>query len=108
MEDFSDSFGEADEIIVPDVYAAREASDAPETPPESAIPDADGTPCSEELVSRICQRGGRARYMPGLSTVAEHLVRHVTEGDLILTMGAGDVWKVADELVERICESNRA
>jgi len=108
MEDFSDSFGEADEIIVPDVYAAREASDTPETPPESGIPDADGTPCSEELVSRIRQRGGRARYMPGLSAVAEHLVRHVTEGDLVLTMGAGDVWKVADELVERICEPNRA
>ena len=107
MEDFSDSFGEADEIIVPDVYAAREASNAPETPPESAIRAVGGTPCSEELVSRICRQGGRARYMPGLSTVAEHLVRNVSEGDLVLTMGAGDVWKVADELVERICEPNR-
>jgi UDP-N-acetylmuramate--alanine ligase len=95
MDDFADAFGEADEIIVPDVYGAREAGDT-------------GIPCSQELVSRIRRVGGRATYLPRLGDVADHVVRHAVEGDLVLIMGAGDVWKVADELVERICEPDRA
>ena len=63
---------------------------------------------AEELVSQICTVGGRARYLLSLHAVTDHLVGQLAEGDLVLTMGAGDVWKVADELVERICEPNRA
>jgi len=107
MDAFAASFGEADEVIVPDVYGAREPMDTAETPPLGDTRPADDTPCSAELVSRIRRGGGRAEYMPRLGAVADHVVRHVTEGDLVLTMGAGDVWKVADELVERICEPNR-
>ncbi len=95
LDDFAGSLGEADEVIVPDVYAARETDD----PDHSA--------CAENLVSRIRQSGGRVCYLPSLEAVADHLVENVAEGDLVMTMGAGDVWKVADELVERICEPNR-
>ncbi len=107
MDAFAASFGEADEVIVPDVYGARESTDTTAVPPVGDSRPADGTPCSAELVSRIRRGGGRAEYMPRLGAVADHVVRNVTEGDLVLTMGAGDVWKVADELVERICEPNR-
>ena len=83
-------------MIVPDVFGARET-------------DSDGGPDhAEELVARICNIGGRAQYLPSLEDVTEHLTRHVVDGDLVVTMGAGDVWKVADELVERICQPNRA
>jgi len=96
MDDFAKSFGGVDEVIVPDVFGAREA-------------DCDGGPDhAEELVARICNVGGSARYLPSLEDVTEHLTRNVVDGDLVLTMGAGDVWKVADELVERICQPNRA
>lgn len=91
MEDFADSFKLADEVIVPDVYGAREAD-------RSVL--AQG---SEELVSRIVGRGGRAHYMSSLNLAAAHVLEHAVAGDLVLTMGAGDVWKVADELVARIC-----
>ena len=91
MEDFATAFTGADEIIVPDIYGARETDTAS---------DRNG---SEELVTRICRNGGRARYVPALALAAEHVMQHVTPGDLVLTMGAGDIWKVADELVERIC-----
>ncbi len=91
MEDFATAFTGADEIIVPDIYGARESG---------AISEQNG---SEELVTRICRNGGRARYLPALALAAEHVMQHVTPGDLVLTMGAGDIWKVADELVERIC-----
>jgi len=94
MEDFAGAFGLADEIIVPDVYGARESSEST---------DRGG---SAELVSRIHRNGGRARYVPTLGAAADYVARNAAEGDLVLIMGAGDVWKVADELVERLCEPN--
>ncbi len=106
MDEFADSFGGADEIIVPDVYAARESS--PSEPQALTRTDRSAEACSKELVSRICQSGGRARYLPSLGAVVDYLIQHVQKGDLVLTMGAGDVGKVADELVERICEPHRA
>lgn len=93
MGEFAESFGRADEVIVPDVYCAREA-------------DAQaGREGSQELVSRICKAGGHAAYVPGLSSVADHVAQRLVAGDMVMTMGAGDVWKVADELVERFCGS---
>ena len=91
MDDFAASFENVDEIIVPAVYGAREA---------------DAQACrdrSMELVERIRQNGRRARFVPSLEEVAPALVGELADGDLVVTMGAGDVWKVADELVERIC-----
>ena len=91
LEEFAECFADADEVVVPDIYGAREEG-------EHAA-----NVGSEELVSRIVEKGGRARYLATLDAAVDHVLRHVTEGDLIMTMGAGDVWKVADELVERIC-----
>lgn len=96
MQDFAVSFSEADEIIIPEVYDARAASDDA---------DRDG---AEELVRQICHTGTHARYLPSLDAAAEHVIERVEEGDLVMTMGAGDVWKVADELVARICKPDRA
>jgi UDP-N-acetylmuramate--alanine ligase len=91
LEDFACSFSGADEVIVPDIYNAREERDEY------------GRKGSEELVSRIHQHGGRATYLASLDEVTRHLEANVADGDLVLTMGAGDVWRVADGLVERIC-----
>jgi len=91
LDEFASSFGGVDEIIIPDIFGAREAGAG-----DHAID-------AEELVSRIRQNGGRARYVETLEAAAEHVARNVTAGDLVVTMGAGDVWKVADELVARIC-----
>lgn len=91
MDEFAESFRDADEVIVPDIYDARGAGDTN---------NADG---AKELVTRIREAGAPAIYLPSLSDVTDHVLRNMREGDLVLTMGAGDVWKVADELVERIC-----
>ena len=90
MDEFARSFKDADEIIVPDIYDARDSTDD------------DNPNGSVELVSRIRKTGGRVRHLPELKDVTDHLLEHVADGDLVLTMGAGDIWKVADELVERI------
>lgn len=90
MDDFADSFSHVDEIVVPAVYGARES-------------DADA--CRDramELVERIRARGHRARFVPNVGDVAGGMVQELIAGDLVVTMGAGDVWKVADELVDRI------
>ena len=45
------------------------------------------------------------RYLPTLEATADHVARHVVEGDLVVTMGAGDVWKVADEPTQKFMVS---
>jgi UDP-N-acetylmuramate--alanine ligase len=97
LDAFAESFDLADEVVVPDVYGAREDDDG-----------GHGSCGSEELVSRMCRLGVRATYRATLSAAAEHVIEHAADGDLVMTMGAGDVWKVADELVARFCGPNRA
>ncbi|UCG17003.1 MAG: UDP-N-acetylmuramate--L-alanine ligase [Phycisphaerales bacterium] len=90
MNTFAESFGDADMVLVPEIFAARDSAEDRE-----AIGAAD-------LVARIHSCGRQAKHIPGLCDVTDHLERNVGPGDLVLTMGAGDVWKVADGLVERI------
>jgi len=90
METFADSFGDADVVVIPDIYAARDTEED-----RASVGAAD-------LVARIHSRGKDACHIPRLEEVTDHLERNVGPGDLVLTMGAGDVWKVADGLAQRI------
>lgn len=90
LEAFAESLAQADLVLVPDIYFVRD-SEADRT--------AVGAP---DLVARLRARGCRAQYCPHLELIADRLADVVTEGDVVLTMGAGDVWKVADELVARL------
>lgn len=90
LEDFARSFELADEVIVPDIYFVRDSES------ERQLIS------SRTLVELIASRGGRARYMPNLHDIAGCLAGEAAAGDLVLTMGAGDVWKVADEMVHRL------
>ncbi len=92
LDDFASAFSDADEIIIPDIYGAREASDDSE-----AI-------SSQDLVSRICDQGGRAQYIAAMEAIVEKILPLLTQGDVVVTMGAGDIWNVTDELVARIRE----
>jgi len=90
LADFADSFSDADRVVVPDIYFVRDSQRDRE-----AV-------CAEDLVERIRERGGAATYVPGLDTIVELLAGEAEPGDVVLTMGAGDIWKVADGLVERL------
>ncbi|MGB0716783.1 MAG: UDP-N-acetylmuramate--L-alanine ligase [Phycisphaerae bacterium] len=90
MDEFARSFAHADEVIIPDIYAARE-------------PGARAAEGAAQLADLICTYGGQAVYVPSLDDVASRLLDSYESGDLVVTMGAGDVWKVADVLVENIC-----
>ncbi|MBW7904068.1 MAG: UDP-N-acetylmuramate--L-alanine ligase [Phycisphaerae bacterium] len=90
LEDFGDSFAGADHVIVPDIYEARD--DQAQR----------GDVCAIDLVQRVRDRGVDVEHIPGFMQIVAHLAASVAPGDLVLTMGAGDVWRVADELVRRL------
>lgn len=71
---FAAAFGDADRVLVLDIYAAR----AQEVP----------TVTSEQLVAAMDH--GHARFVGGHEAALAHLRAHVAAGDVILTLGAGD------------------
>jgi len=87
MDDFAQSFGDADAVIITDIYPAR----------EDPIPGI----TAEVLASRVAeQRGTRpTAYLSGFDRIADHLRRNYSDGWAILIMGAGDVRKIGEELV---------
>jgi UDP-N-acetylmuramate--alanine ligase len=52
-----------------------------------------------DLVRLINQRGQSARHIPAFDQIVDHLRREVREGDLVVTMGAGNVNEIAIDLV---------
>jgi len=86
FEQFSRAFPEADEVIITDIY-----SPAGEKQIEGIT--------SAKLVELIRQNSNaNVRHIPTKEGVLDYLKEHVESGDLVLTMGAGDIWKAADGL----------
>jgi len=94
LEQFSDALGAADEVIIPQIYAAR---DKPE--------DIESVR-SEDLVAELVRRGTRASFCKELDQIVHSLAGRLTAGDMVLTMGAGDVHRVAFGLGERLREAS--
>jgi UDP-N-acetylmuramate--alanine ligase len=86
FDQFTESFIDADEIIIADTYAAREK-------PTDGID-------SEVLAKALVSKGQSCRYIPTFDQIAEFLRKNIQPGDLVLVMGAGDIFKVADILLE--------
>ena len=80
-----ESLGTADVVVLTDVYGAGEV----------AIPGVTGKLVVDALAE--AWPGTRAIYLPHRADLASFLAREVREGDLVLTMGAGDVTMVAEE-----------
>ncbi len=90
LEDFARSFGQADHLLVPDIYFVRDS-------------EADQARISSShLVDRVRANGCDALYLPSHEEIVDHVMTHARAGDVVLTMGAGDVWKISDELVRRL------
>ena len=86
------SLVEADVVVVTDVYGAA----------QDPIPGVTGKLVVEGL--NRAAGGKRVVYLPHRSDVVEFLRREVREGDLVVTMGCGDVWMLGDAAVEAIRE----
>jgi UDP-N-acetylmuramate--alanine ligase len=84
--DFGAALGLADQALVLDVYAARED-------PEPGV-------TGQLVVDAV--PGGRARFVPDRAQVTEVVAALAAPGDVVLTMGAGDVTKLGPQLVETL------
>jgi len=88
-EEFARAFYQADVLIVLPIYAAGEES----------IPGISGL----KFVDRIEEFGHRdVVYASDFAAVQRILEEKTAEGDLLITLGAGDVWKIADEFLVRL------
>jgi UDP-N-acetylmuramate--alanine ligase len=83
LDEFAQSFADADEVIVTDIYPARET----ETLDVS----------SAQLVSRMVH--AHKHWIPSLDATAQYLREHLREGDVLLVLGAGDVNDVSAQLL---------
>ena len=86
LNEFALSFSNADVIIVADIYAAREEDS--------------GEINSQILVEKINCSGGNAIYMNNFCDIANYLRDNAVPGDIVITMGAGDIYKVGEELLK--------
>jgi UDP-N-acetylmuramate--alanine ligase len=85
-----ESFEAADQVIVTDIYAAREVDD--------------GSVHARELVAASAHHA--IQYIGALREVADYLAAHVAPGDVVITLGAGDGNKIGEWLLERLAEKN--
>ena len=86
-EDFADAFGSAERAVFMDVYSAGEAP----------IPGVSGKTLLDALLRKHPRT--QAAYLPHRSDIVSYLCSRVRAGDLVMTMGAGDVTAVGPELV---------
>lgn len=89
--EFGGSFAQADLLVLTDIYSAGE-------PP---IPGISGETIKDE-VDR--QTGQAVTYIPDKANVARYLAQIVEPGDLVMTMGAGNIYQAGEELVERLLQ----
>ncbi|WP_366924820.1 UDP-N-acetylmuramate--L-alanine ligase [Metallumcola ferriviriculae] len=85
--EFGQAFQQADLVILDDVYSAGEG-------PVEGV--------SSKLIYQELSHRQQAEMVSGKENIVSLLEKTVRPGDLILTLGAGDVWKVAEMIVERL------
>ena len=86
-EEFGKAFRSADLLVLTDVYAAGEA-------PIEGI-------SGETILQEVRRQSGQSVvYLPEREKLASYLQKEIQEGDLVITMGAGDIYKTGEELVE--------
>ncbi len=85
-KEFTEAFDSADELILTHIYAAREKFDGITKP--------------EILAEEIKQRGISTHYIDKFEDIAAFLKENVHEGDIVFTMGAGDVVDINNLIIE--------
>lgn len=83
LEEFANSFSQADIVIVPHIYFVRDSEEERQKV------------TADDLVARLREKGVKALHLSPFETIVEHLHALVRPGDVVVTMGAGPVWQVA-------------
>jgi UDP-N-acetylmuramate--alanine ligase len=87
-EQFGAALGAADEVVVMDVYAAR----------EDPVPGVTGA----LVAAAVPLPPDRIAFVPSWSAVADEVVARARPGDILLTVGAGDVTMIGPEVLARL------
>lgn len=85
LEGFSQAFSDADTVVITDIYASRR---------ESEDPSISGAILAEE----IAKHHTNVTYVPYQDLVA-YLAEHLTAGDALFTLGAGDIYTIHERLM---------
>ena len=88
LDDFAESFKLCDVAIVPEIYFVRDTLESKQQVN------------SQVLVDKLRSNGSEAVFIDSFAGICDYLKSNVVAGDLVVTMGAGDVWKVADEYIQ--------
>lgn len=82
MEEFANSFSQADVVIVPHIYFVRDSQEEKQKV------------TAGDLVDRLRQKGLRAMHLYPFEAIVEHLEELCRPNDVLVVMGAGPVWQV--------------
>jgi UDP-N-acetylmuramate--alanine ligase len=85
LAEFASAFTDADIFVLADIYPAREKDP--------------GDISSAILAEKAAQYHPDVRYLGGFAEIEEHLRRNISAGDLVITMGAGDIYRMGESLV---------
>ncbi len=85
LTDFAESLSIADVIVLADIYAAREKNTIGIS--------------SKDLQAELLKRGSECYYFPSFDEIENFCLEKCSPGDLLITMGAGDIVKVGESLL---------
>ena len=85
FEEFQEALSLADVVVLADIYAAREKNTIGIS--------------SQDLKDAMEKKGINVHYFPSFGEIEDFLLQNCTQGDLLITMGAGDIDRVGDELL---------
>jgi len=90
LEEFAEVLASADRVVIPEIFAARDSESD-----RSSVSGAD-------LARRVRDFGGDAVHMSDFPAIVDFLRAQVRAGDVVVTMGAGDVGDVAGRLAQAL------
>lgn len=85
LNDFAEVLSMADVVVLADIYAAREKNTFGVS--------------SRDIAEKLEKRGVDCHYFPSFSEIEKFLLKNCINGDLLITMGAGDIVNVGEHLL---------
>ena len=85
LDDFADVLSMADVVVLADIFAAREQNTYGVS--------------SKDILSRLKAKGTEAYYFPSFEEIEKFLLKNCVNGDLLITMGAGNIVEIGEALL---------
>lgn len=90
LNEFAESFANADKVIIGDIYASREKDT--------------GLIHSKDLTREINKVSNNATYIEGFENIAKYIAENARPGDLVMTVGAGSITELGPMILEKLRE----